>query len=127
MGYRYMTIDDLKEIFRRWHAGHSLSSIKQALLFDRNTIRNYVLLFQAAGYAPGQPMPDEQEHLTTLQAMLPLKARPRGIRKSFDQHKEEIINLITRKDEPVKPKTAFLIVKERYDLPGSYETFKLFM
>jgi transposase len=127
MGYRFMTIEDLKEMLRRWHSGHSVSSIKRALGFDRNTIRNYVQLFKASGFQPGCQLPDEQALILALQAMLPLKARPRGIRRDFETHKEEILTLITRKQEPVKPKTAFEIVKAKYGIQGSYETFKLFM
>lgn len=127
MGYRFMSIEDLKEILRRWHSGHTISSIKKALGFDRNTIRNYIQLFKTAGYLQGNPLPEEQTLILTLQAMLPLKARSRGIRHAFEVHKTEILDLILDEKEPVKPKTAFLIVKEKYDIKGSYETFKLFM
>jgi len=127
MGYRFMTMNDLQSIFRRWHASHSISAIKAACFFDRNTIRNYIRLFEEAGYAQGCPLPAAQTLDSQFRAMLPLKARQRGIRQVFLKCKDEIIELVTRKDEPVKPKTAFLIVKEKYDLPGSYETFKLFM
>src|SRR5512147_2456976 len=127
MGYRYMRIEDLREIFRRWHAGHSQTSIKKALGIDRNTIRNYLHLFSETGYAPGCEQPTEGELIRSLQTMLPQRTRSRGIRGQFEKHKEEIITLITRKEEPVKPKTAFLIVKEKYELDGSYETFKLFI
>jgi transposase len=127
MGYRFMTIDDLKEILRRWHSGHSLSSLKKALGFDRNTIRNYIRLFLASGLLPERPLPEDQALIMALQAMLPLKARSRDIRGIFEAHKDEILTLVTRKEEPVKPKTAFQIIKSKYDIEGSYETFKLFM
>jgi transposase len=122
-----MTTEELKSMFRRWHAGHTLSSIKRVLMCDRNTIRNYINLFSTAGYVPGCPFPDDQTLAVQLHAMLPLKTRQRGVRNLFLKHKDEIMDLVTRKIEPVKPKTAFLIVKEKYDLPGSYETFKLFI
>ena len=77
MGYRYMSVDDLKEIFRRWHTSHSISSIKEALDFDRNTIRNYIRLFELEGYTPGCALPEEQTLLSLFQKILPLKARNR--------------------------------------------------
>jgi transposase len=122
-----MTVDDLKEIFRRWHSGHSITSIKQARGYDRNTIRNYINLFKTAGYSPGCILPPGKNLIKHFQAILPLKSRSRSIRKVFEAHKDEIIELITRAKEPVKPKTAFIIIKAKYELPGSYETFKLFM
>lgn len=127
MGYRQMTITDLQEIFRRWHAGHSISSIKTATGTDRNTIRNYIRLFEIKGLWPHCDLPERQELVHTLHSVLPLKKRARGVRQLFEKHKEEIIELITRDKEPVKPKTAFFIIKEKYELPGSYETFKLWI
>jgi len=127
MGYRYVTIDNLKSIFRRWHAGQSLSEIKRTESFDRNTIRNYIGLFEAAGYSPGCELPENQALIVSLQTMLPLRQRNRSVRQVLDSHRDEISNLISRKEEPVKPKTAFLVVKEKYGLEVSYETFKLFI
>jgi transposase len=127
MGFRTMTTEELALIFRRWHAGHTISSIKAAVSCDRKTIRNYITLFTAAGYTAGCPFPDEQKLFRKLQAMLPLKSRRRGVRNHLLKHKDEIVELVTRKEEPVKPKNAFLIIKEKYDVPVSYETFKLFM
>lgn len=127
MGFRTMTTEELESIFRRWHAGHTISSIKEAVTCDRKTIRNHISHFIAAGYAVGCPFPEEQKLCRDLQAMLPLKTRQRGVREVLLKHKDEIVELVTRKDEPVKPKTAFLIIKEKFDLHVSYETFKLFM
>ena len=115
MGYRHMTTGDLHEIFRRWHSNHTNSAIKDALGFDRNTIRNYIGLFEAAGFTRGCELPEKQVLMELFQAMLPLKARKRTVRKALEECKEEIISLITRKAEPVKPRTAFLIIREKYD------------
>lgn len=127
MGYRHMTTDDLQEIFRRWHSCHTNSSIKKALGFDRNTIRHYISLFEATGLTQGCDLPEKQKLIQLFRAMLPLKARKRTVRKHLEKYKEEIINLITRRVEPVKPKTAYLIIKEKYGLKVSYGTFKLFV
>lgn len=122
-----MTIDDLRDIFRRWHSGHTISAIKRASKFDRNTIRNYIGLFESAGYTPEAAYPDEKQLTKILQTILPLKKRKRSVRVQFEKHQAEIIDLITRTNEPVKAKTAFEIIKAKYDISGSYETFKLFM
>lgn len=127
MGYRQMTITDLHDILRRWHGEHSISSIKEATARDRNTIRHYISLFENQGFHPGCELPEREELFRTLQTLLPLTKRKRGVRELFEKHKGEIIELINRDKEPVKAKTAFLIMKEKYDLPGSYETFKVWM
>jgi transposase len=127
MGYRPMTIDNLKIIFRRWHAGQSLSEIKRTEAFDRNTLRHYIGMFKAAGYSPGCEIRDDQALVALLRGMIPARRRVRKVRQALDAHRSEIIELVSRKDEPLDPKTAFLVVKEKYDLAVSYETFKLFM
>ena len=127
MGYRYMTIDNLRIIFRRWHEGQSLSEIKRTEAFDRNTLRNYIGLFTAAGYSPGCPLPDDRALIAAFQSMLPLRRRSRRVRQALDAHRDEIVELVNRKEEPLDPKSAFLVIKEKYDLCVSYETFKLYM
>jgi len=127
MGYRFMTIEDLRNIFRRWHSGQKTSEITKAEGFDRKTITSYINLFIASGYSKTTSYPDDGKLLKTLHNILPLKKRRRSIRKHFEKHQAEIIELITRKVEPVKPKTAYEIIKAKYDIPGSYETFKLFI
>ena len=84
-------------------------------------------MFEVAGYTQGGELPEKQVLMELFKTILPLKARKRTVRKVLEERKEEIISLITRKVEPVKPKTAFLIVREKYDLEVSYETFKLFI
>ena len=122
-----MTIDNLKIIFRRWHSGQSLSEIKRTEAFDRNTLRHYIALFLAAGYSPGCSLPEDRQLNASLQSMIPTRRRSRNARQVLDAYKAEIIELVSRKEEPLKPKTAFLVIKEKYDLTASYETFKLFM
>ena len=75
----------------------------------------------------GYEMLENQVLIGVLQSILPVKKRKRGIREAFEKHKEEIIYQRYQGKEPVKLKTAFLIIKEKYAVPGSYETFILFM
>ena len=39
------------------------------------------------------------------------------------RHREELRKLINRTKDPLKPKSAYLVVKAKYGLGGSYETF----
>jgi transposase len=47
------------------------------------------------------------------------------VQTEWTAYVDEIRELITRSQEPMKAKTAFLTIKEAHSLPGSYETFKI--
>ena len=138
MGYRRMDKHVLSSIFRRWMSGQSINKIHQEEGFDRKTIREYIRLFEAGGYRPGQQIVDKHALDAALGEFLPKNSRARNKRDLLTPYREELIGLVnpdasaerneepSDKPEPVKPKTAYLILVEKYDLQVSYETFKLY-
>jgi hypothetical protein len=79
------------------------------------------------GFKPGEPLPMIDAMKSIIAAALPSRNdRPKTIQEEFEAHIGEIRDLITDKDEPLKPKSAFLAVKQKHDLAGSYESFKIF-
>jgi transposase len=138
MGYRRMDRHVLSAIFRRWIDDQSISRIHSEEGFDRKTIREYLRLFEAKGYQRGQQFVDKEQLDTALEELLPKNSRGRIKRDLLIAHREELIRLVnpdgsseakaypTGHCEPVKPKTAYLILVEKYKLEVSYETFKLY-
>lgn len=127
MGYRRMNINDLKEIYRRLYSGQSLHAISEATGFDRKTIRGYRDAMEDAGlFAKTDPIIDD-ESTEVLFKLLPTNERDSPIKDAYNRHREELITFLNRKEDPLKPKTAYLVLKHKYDLPGSYESFKVFM
>lgn len=125
MGYRRMNIHDLQALYRRWQSGQSIQSISQAEGYDRKTIRTYVQKFtEDPELCSGKLGTDELSR--RLFALLPVNKRSSPVQDELQNHLQEIIDLLTDKDEPVKPKTAFKIIKRKYRLSGSYESFKVF-
>ena len=126
MGYRRMTVEDLYDIFRRWHQGQSIKRIARATERDRKTVREYLKNISAKGFSPGCRLPEKEKIYAVLHELIPQTERQALIKEKLKEHLEEIRNLIHDEKEPVKPKTAWLIVKEKYRLKGSYESFKVF-
>ena len=138
MGYRRMDKHVLSTIFRRWMDGQSISKISDMEGFDRKTIRGYIELFETHKFIPGQADIDEEELDEVLDRILPKNIRGRGKRVLLDPHREELLGLVnpeasqegnklfSMKHEEVQPKTAYLILKAKYNLDVSYETFKLY-
>lgn len=122
-----MTKRDLWEIHRRWQNRQTLSRIAIGEGRDRKTVREYLRRFIAVGLAPGGPAVEQQYFYELVQVTLPTRAVRRGPSWGrLDEHAEELRELIHRGKEPLKPKTAFLVIKSKYELETSYETFKRF-
>ena len=125
MGYRRMDINNLHSLYRRWKNKQSIQEISLAEGFDRKTIRGYLQRFENHPELCSNELPaDKLDEI--LFELLPANKRSSPIRDEFSNHLQEIIDLLTDKDEPVKPKTAFKIIKQKYNLSGSYESFKVF-
>ena len=127
MGYRRMKKRDLWEIYRRWQAGQSLSHIAVNERRDRKTVRYYLERFGNLGLAPSGTSMDDQQFYQVVQNLLPARnERPAPGSEQLLPHVNELRELINRSQEALKPKTAFLVVRTKYELSVSYATFKRF-
>jgi hypothetical protein len=128
MGYKEITVMDIYEIIRRWHDQQKTAHIAQALGYDRKTVRHYIKLVQQLGLSLQQPLPDKDQLRQLLnQAIVPPK-RPQQAQQLLTRFLPEITDLVNDKFNPVKPKIAFEVISEKYDLLGkvSYSSFKNF-
>lgn len=127
MGYRKMGKRQLWEIYRRWQARQSLSEIARNEGRDRKTVREYLKRIQTAGLEQASSCVGQQRFYEMLEAVLPVHTREVGpARLQLSDYTEELRQLINREKEPLKPKSAFLVVKTKYELGASYEAFKRF-
>ncbi|RMD95770.1 MAG: IS21 family transposase [Calditrichaeota bacterium] len=128
MAYKQMRTMDIYQIISRWHAGYNISQISTALGVDRKTVRHYIRLAQKkAGIKRGCPLPKKDNLLATLASCVPQRKYTAPARDLFLPHKDEIIELITQKNDPLKPKTAYEVICERHGLTASYTSFRRFM
>jgi hypothetical protein len=127
MGYRRMKKRDLWEIYRRWQDGQGISHIATGERRDRKTVRQYVGKILELGLAADAPVMDEQDFYRLVEGQLPARTdRPAPGSEQLVPHRDEIRDLINHDKEPLKPKTAFLVVSRKYSLTVSYATFKRF-
>jgi transposase len=124
MAYKRMSAMEFYEIVSRWHAGYNVSQISKARGGDRKTVRNYINLAKRAGLSREQPLPEKDELLEQLQTLLPQKEYDQPARSVFLPYKDEIIQLVADKQEPLKPKTAYEVICERHGITASYTSFK---
>lgn len=128
MGYVMMTLDRLYELFRRSKAGQKGSVIAVATGMDRKTVRKYVQALAASELVGSAE--------TAFEVLMPVLERilkqqnARGSKEAFSAlsaYADEISSYLNDSQAPLKPKSAFEVLVQKYDLKTSYSTFKRFM
>ena len=126
MGYRMIDLDQLFEIYRRHHSGQKNTEISQ-LGYDRKTIGKYLNLLGEKGMTPQTAFLSRDEFFILFKdAIQTRKTRGSTASSQFEPYREEIEKLVTDRGERVKPKTAYRILREKYGIDASYESFKRF-
>ncbi len=127
MSYRAMNKRDLWEIYRRWQSRQTLSQIASNEGRDRKTVRQYLKRFVAVGLKQSEAAVEQQLFYEVVGATLSARVVRHGPTwEQLCQYADELRELINRGKEPLKPKTAFLVINGKYELGASYETFKRF-
>jgi len=111
MGYKRMEREDLYEIHRRWRAQHSISRIAGALGLDRKTVRQYIQRFLDVGLQQDGPEAAKEALYELFAQILPTTERRKPAWQELSKFEQEIRELVQDDKEPVKPKTAYLIVE----------------
>jgi hypothetical protein len=70
------------QIFRRWHAGQSISTIKEKEGCDRKTIRYYLSQIESLGFTREKAFPERDALCGAIRGLIPKRSRPRV---SFDE------------------------------------------
>jgi transposase len=124
MAYRRMEPEKLYEILRRRRDGQHVSEIARQTEVDRKTVREYLRQFDAAGWL-GPASPTRESFLAAFATLQIQRDRSRPASGRLTPYIDEIRALVSG-PEPVKPKTAYRIIKRKYNLNVSYATFKRF-
>lgn len=126
MGYRPMNEEMVYQIYRRWHAGQSISAIKEREGCDRKTIRYYVTQLESIGFTRDNEFPEKDTLCAAIRELIPKRTRPRDSFDVLTPYEDELKALINDPMEGVLPKTAYEIIRDRDGLSVSYESFKRF-
>ena len=127
MGYRKMNLDNLYEIYRRHHSGQKNTQISDACEVDRKTISKYLEKMDAFGLNRDAPLRTRDEFVGLCGGLIAeRKPREANAENEMSLYREEINDLVKDEKEPVKAKTAYQIINDKYGLKASYSTFKRF-
>ena len=62
MPYRELTMIDVKEVLRRWQAGHSARKIGEETGTDRKTVARYTAYAEQLGLPRDRPLTEAEVH-----------------------------------------------------------------
>lgn len=131
MSFKWIGDMDIYEIIRRWHDGQTISHIAQTLGYDRKTVRKYIQQLTENNLSQGKPLPPKEQVIKHIQTVCSLETqrRPRTAQQRLQPFLEEIKELVNKKTDVLKPKSAFEVICEKYRLDGqvSYSSFKRFV
>lgn len=126
MSYHRIKKVEILEVIRRYFTGQNISEISEATGFDRKTVRKYIEGIKEKGITEY----DKEKILEILgEITLKLTGRPQRSITILQKYEEEISRLINNKENPLKPKSAYEILIEAYELQGkvSYSSFKRYI
>jgi transposase len=125
MSFRELTMIDVREVLRRWQAGHSARAMARDGVADRKTAMRYVQAATACDLSLTDPLTDEivQRVAARVQARpRPERSDPRQI---LDQHRQRIEAWLTQ-DEPLRLVRAHeLLARDGVDV--SYTTLRRYV
>jgi len=118
---------DLWRMYRRWRDGQSLARIAENESRDRKTVREYIERLSGLGLRADGAQEDQQEFYRLVGTILPEQTERRTPATDvLVRHRDELVEMITRRQDPLKPKYAYLTLRKKHGLEVSYGTFKRF-
>jgi predicted transcriptional regulator len=105
MGHRRMSVEDVYEILRRWHAGQNVSRIAAVEGCDRKTVRKYLQKLNEAGLRIGKKLPDKERIWQMIESKILSKVESgRPAYQQLEALQQIIRDMILDPKEPLKPK-----------------------
>jgi transposase len=124
-------MNDIMEMIYQWHQGNGFKEIRRSLGYDRNTIRKYIRLAQAAGVERGAPFPQEYDLVKRLkEVQVPAILRETPGQDQIASHREWVHGLLTEsegKKERITAKQVWRLFREKTELPLGYCTMKRYL
>jgi transposase len=131
MGFKRIRDMNIYEIIRRWHGLQGNSEISSILGYDRKTVRKYINRAKERGLSREADLPPKEQIIELIRedVVSEVTRRPATAQAILEPYHQEIIDLINGSDYPLKPKIAFEVICDKYDLETkvSYSSFKRFV
>lgn len=125
MSYRELTMIDVKELLRRWTAGHSKRKIARDALLDRGTVGRYIAIAEELGLPRDRELTDAEIHEVAER----VQARPLADKSAewsaVAAHRERIADWLGKK-RPLRLRKVHVLLVRDHGLDASYDTLRRF-
>jgi transposase len=126
MARRLVTMNEIVEMIYQWHHGKSLKGIQRSLGVDRNTVRKYIEMAQAAGVRSQEPFPEETELIGRIKALTDTSVhRERPAQDLILPYRDWIEGLL--KAPHMTAKQVWRLFKEEKGISIGYCTMKRYL
>lgn len=125
MTYRELTMIDVKELLRRWAAGHSCRRIAFDTGADRGTVARYLAVAEEIALPRDRDPTEGEIHEVAQRVQARRVPDPSAQWREVAQHKARIEEWLTRKRPLRLSKVHALLVRE-HSLQASYDTLRRF-
>jgi len=123
MSYRELSMIDVKEVLRRWAAGHSNRKIARETGTDRGTTTRYIAIAEQLVLPRDRELSDAEVHEVAQRVQARPLADPSAERKAIAEHKERILEWLGKKRPLRLSKVHTLLVRD-HGLVASYDTLR---
>lgn len=125
MSYRELTMIDVREMLRRWTAGHGERRIARESGADRKTVRRYLAMALQLGFDRDALLDDAAIQAVAQAVQARPSATPSDERAELALHKDQIAAWLERKPRPLRlSKIHVLLARE--GVRASYDTLRRF-
>jgi transposase len=123
MSYRELFMIDVKELLRRWVAGHSNRKIERETGTDRGTVARYVAVAERLELPRDRELSDAEVHEVAQRVQARPLPDPSAERRAVAEHKQHIVDWLARKRPLRLSKIHTLLVRD-HGLVASYDTLR---
>jgi transposase len=114
---------DVKEVLRRWAAGHSNRKIERETGTDRGTAARYIVVAEQLELPRDRALSDAEVHEVAQRVQARPLPDPSAERRAIGEHKEHIVEWLARKRPLRLSKIHTLLVRD-HGLVASYDTLR---
>jgi len=123
MSYRELSMIDVKELLRRWAAGHSNRKIARETGTDRDTASRYIAIAEQLTLPRDRELSEAEIHEVAQRVQARALPDPSAERKAVAEHKQHIIDWLGKKRPLRLSKIHTLLVRD-HGLVASYDTLR---
>ena len=123
MSYRELSMIDVRELLRRWAAGHSMRKIARETGTDRGTAARYIAVAEQLALRRDRELSEAEVHEVAQRVQARPLPDPSAERKAVAEHKAHIVEWLAKKRPLRLSKIHTLLVRD-HGLVASYDTLR---